>query len=139
MQHFKLIAGVVLAMALLPHCGEDAPWSGGGQSSPSYDACVVTGLPPTISTITPTTASISAATVVTISGYGYCFNFPSDVITIGTSATVATSYALVAAPTASDIESLTFTLPAGTPLGSQSVYVTVMGNTSNSTTLTVTP
>lgn len=113
-------------------------------SDNATDPSVVTGLPPVISTITPAVASLAAGTVVTISGFGYSISAPNDVITVtnGTaSASVsASSYALAAAPTATDIESLTFTIPPTAPLGVLNVFVTVFNNSSNNNlTLTVVP
>ncbi len=110
----------------------------------AIDSSVVTGLLPVISTVTPAAASLSAGTVVTLSGYGYSISAPSNVITVtnGTTsaAASASSYALVAAPTATDIEALTFTIPPTAPLGILNVFVTVLNNTSNSNlTLTVVP
>lgn len=133
--------GLALFSAVMTSCGGDLiDWGGGGDASITFDPCVVTSLPPVISTITPAAASIAAGTVVTISGFGYCNAAPMNVITVGTAAASATTYGLVAAPTATDIESLTFTLPATTPVGVQTVFVTVVGNTSNTNmTLTVTP
>lgn len=141
MLHWKKIISLMLLLGVIMGCGGDLiDFGGGGDASITFDPCVVTGLPPVISTITPAAASIAGGTVVTISGYGYCNAAPMNVVTIGTAAVSATSYGLVAAPTATDIESLTFTLPATTPVGVQTVFVTVVGSTSNTNlTLTVTP
>lgn len=140
MSHLKKFIGLILLSGAIGGCGQDLiDFGGGGDASITFDPCVVTGLPPVISTITPAAASIAGGTVVTISGYGYCTAAPSNVITIGTAAVSASTYGLVAAATATDVESLTFTLPATTPVGAQTVFVTVVGNTSNTVTLTVTP
>lgn len=140
MSHCKKLIGLTLLLGTIVGCGEDLiDFGGGGDASITFDPCVVTSLPPVISTITPAAASIAGGTVVTISGFGYCTAAPMNVITIGTAAASAATYGLVAAATATDIESLTFTLPATTPVGAQTVFVTVVGNTSNTVTLTVTP
>lgn len=117
---------------------------GSGSTDNAIDASVATGLLPVISTVTPAVASLSAGTVVTLSGFGYSISAPNNVITVTngiTSAAVsASSYALVAAPTATTIESLTFTIPPTAPLGVLNVFVTVFNNSSNTNlTLTVVP
>lgn len=110
----------------------------------AIDASVATGLLPVISTVTPAVASLAGGTVVTLSGFGYSISAPNNVITVTngtTSAAVsASSYALVAAPTATDIEAITFTIPPTAPLGVLNVFVTVFNNSSNTNlTLTVVP
>lgn len=110
----------------------------------AFDSSVVTGLPPVISTVAPAVASLAAGTIVTISGYGYSISAPSNVLTVTdgtTSAAVsASSYTLVAAGTATDIEALTFVIPPTAPLGVLNVFVTVLNNSSNNNlTLTVVP
>lgn len=131
---------VILALLALTTASCGSASSSGNSMDPS----VVTGLPPVISTVAPAVASLAAGTVVTISGFGYSISAPSNIITVTngtTSAAVsASSYALVAAPTATDIEALTFTIPPTAPLGVLNVYVTIFDNTSNTNlTLTVVP
>lgn len=133
--HLLLLGTALIATA----CG-----SGNNTPDALFDDSVPTGLPPTISTVTPAAASIAGGTVVTLSGFGFSSTFPNNIITLTngtTSATVsATSYSLVAAATATDIEAITFTIPATAPVGVLNVFVTVLGNTSNANlALTVTP
>lgn len=136
------IARHIIAVALLVLTTVSCGNSSGTDSA--LDSSVVTGLPPVISTITPAVASLAAGTVVTISGYGYSISAPSNVLTVTdgtTSAAVsASSYTLVAAATATDIEALTFVIPPTAPLGVLNVFVTVLNNSSNNNlTLTVVP
>lgn len=132
----------VLLLLITTACGSvdlgDSALSG-------VNSSVSTGIaPPVISTVSPAAASIAGATVVTLSGYGFSSVAASNIITIGTgttsAATSATAYGLVAPATATDIETLTFTLPTGTPVGVQNIFVTVFNNVSNANlSLTVTP
>lgn len=114
---------------------------GGAESAaPSVDTSVPTGLAPIISTITPNPAAIGAT--VTVTGFGFSSVSPSNILTIGGQSAIADagSYALVIPATATSIESLTFTVPAGTPVGVQTVFLTVVNMISNADlTLTVTP
>lgn len=97
-----------------------------------------TGTTPVVSTITPTTGPVG--TVITINGLGFSDAPPNNIVIIGNIAVAAATYSLVAVPTATEIESLTATIPAGTTLGSNSIVVVVHENTSNSDiSFTVTP
>lgn len=116
----------------------------GSSDTAQFDASIATGLPPVISTVTPTPAAIGAT--LTVTGYGFSIAAPFNVLTITngvTSSSVsASTYSLVPTATASAtaIEQLTFTIPASTPIGANTVFLFVVGNTSNSDiTLTVTP
>lgn len=135
--------GWVLVLTALAACGSVD--LGESALSSEVNPSVATGIvPPVISTITPAAASIAGGTVVTLSGYGFSSVPTANIITIGTgttsAATTATAYGLVSPATATDIETLTFTLPTGTPTGVQTIFVTVFNNVSNATlTLTVTP
>lgn len=138
---FKYAAALLLA-ALGAHCGSV---NLGGTGTGGVNSSVASGIsPPVISTITPAAASIAGATVVTLSGFGFSSVSTANIITIGTgttsAATTATAYGLVTPATAGNIETLSFTLPATTPVGVQNVFVTVFNNASNADlTLTVTP
>ena len=109
---------------------------GGGGSG--YPDDVPTQLPPTVASVEPTSGPVG--TTITINGFGYSVAAPNDIVIIGDSAVSAESYALVNPPTATEIESLTATVPAGTPLGANSIVVVVYDNASNGdVTFTVTP
>lgn len=87
---------------------------------------------PFISSINPTTAT--AGDTVTILGYGFSDASELNVVFIGATDTLADagSYSLVVPQTvATEIESITFTVPAGITPGSYSVYLLVLTNPSN--------
>jgi hypothetical protein len=80
-----------------------------------------------------------AGDTVTVFGLGFSTAAAYDIVTIGTSAASAGAYNLLDGSTAGEAESLTVTVPAGVTVGANSVFVTVLGNTSNANvTFTVT-
>jgi hypothetical protein len=89
---------------------------GSATESPS-----VTADSPVVTRLSPTTAT--AGNTVTIIGYGFSV-IPSDnIVVIGGSAIPATSYALVDPAVAGEIEQLTFTVPSGLTVGTDSLYI----------------
>jgi IPT/TIG domain len=109
-----------------------------GSSNSSYEPDVPTDSPPIVSRVDPATGP--AGTVVTIYGFGFSYVAPINIISIGDSATPASSYSLLATPTPTEIEALEVTLPAGITAGASPVIVIVHENASNSDiTFTVTP
>lgn len=112
--------------------------AGCGSSGGSYPDDVPTQLPPTVARVDPAAGAPGSA--IMIFGYGFSETAPNNVVIIGNAAVTATAYALLAAPTATEIESLSATVPASAPAGQSSVVVVVSDNTSNADILfTVTP
>lgn len=111
---------------------------GCGATSEEYDSSVVTQVDPFVNRIAPVSAA--AGDTVTIFGFGFSSAPGLDVVIVGSTETFAGTYALVVPPAVAEIESLTFTVPAGTPLGVHNVYVDVLDNVSNANvTITITP
>lgn len=107
-------------------------------SDSEFSEDVPTQTYPIVSSVTPTTAARGAT--VTINGMGFSSAAPVNVIIVGDTAISASTYGLVAVPTSSEIEFLTFVVPTGAAIGINSVDVVVYDNASNSDiTLTVTP
>lgn len=110
----------------------------GISGSSDYPDDVPTQLPPTVSRIDP--AAGPAGTAITIFGFGFSEAAPNNTVIIGNTAVSATAYTLLPAPTATEIESLTATVPADAAAGANPVTVVVGENASNSDiTFTVTP
>lgn len=109
----------------------------GGSDAQFYDD-VPTGSYPIVSRVDP--ASGPVGTLATVYGLGFSFLAPTNVVTMGTSGAAAESYTLLSSPTASEIESLTFTVPGDLTPGEYPVVVVVHDAASNSSvTFTVTP
>ncbi len=109
-----------------------------GGNGPMYNSTVPTQMPPYIDNVAP--ASGSPGDVITIFGFGYSAQAPSNVISFGSFSASATAYTLIPNATSNEIESLTVTIPAAATPGVVPVYVTVFGNTSNANnTFTITP
>lgn len=106
-------------------------------SADEYDSSVPTQLAPYVNRVDPVNGK--AGDVITIFGFGYSVVYSNDIVTIGGAAASASAYNLLDGTTAGEIESLTVTVPAGVTVGTDSVFVTVFGNTSNANvTFTVT-
>ena len=102
------------------------------------DSSVPSQTDPIITRIAPTAAR--AGDVVTIFGIGFSAAAPLNIIVIGSVEVAADSYTLLAAPTGSEVESITFTVPAGLTVGFSSIYVVVIDNPSNENlTITINP
>lgn len=111
-------------------------FSCGGKSTGFDD--VPTGVTPIVSRVDP--ASGPAGTQVTIYGMGFSIAAPTNVVAMGDEGASADSYSILADPTAEEIETLTFTVPAGLAAGDYPVVVVVHGTASNSDVIfTVTP
>ena len=109
-----------------------------GSSGDSFPDDVPTQLPPIVSRVAPATGP--AGTVIQIFGFGFSDVAPNNVVIVGGEGFAADAYALVTPATATEIEVLTATVPAGTPAGVDSVAVVVYENVSNTDiTFTVTP
>ena len=80
-------------------------------SSSDFSDDVPTNSPPVVSRLDPTTGPVG--TEVTIYGLGFSYVAPTNIITMGTGGAVADSYAILSNPTADEIETLTFAVPAG--------------------------
>lgn len=110
----------------------------GSTKGSDYGDDVPTQLPPTVSRVDPATGPVG--TVITIFGFGFSMAAPDNIVIIGTTAVSATAYTLLPVPTATEIESLTATVPADAAAGANSVTVLVGENASNSDIIfTVTP
>jgi len=118
-----------LLLCLLFSCGGEGP---------NYYDDVVTGSPPIVSRVDP--AAGAAGTQVTIFGLGFSYIIPTNIVTMGTVGAVAETYTILANPTATEIESITFTVPADLAPGEYPVVVVVHDTASNAdVTFTVTP
>lgn len=105
----------------------------GSEEGLVLDTSVSTSALPYVNRVSP--AAVQAGATVTVFGFGFSNEAPSNIIvTAGVSATAAT-YALVSPPTATEIEQITFVVPAGATLGVSGVSVTVFDNTSNNNVL----
>ena len=116
---------------LLLGCGSAATETAG------FDASVSVQANPFINRVTPTSGR--AGETITLLGFGFSNGAPNNVVTVGGAAATANGYALVASPTSSEIESLTFTIPIGAATGASNLFVTVFDNASNSVSFTVSP
>lgn len=124
-------------MCFVASCGDMNPLNS-SDSDAEFSEDVPTQTYPIVSSVTPTTAARGAT--VTINGMGFSSAAPVNIVIVGDTAVSASTYGLVAAPTSSEIEFLTFVVPVGAPIGSDSIDVVVYDNASNSdVTLTVTP
>ena len=113
-------------------------WHCGNEDLAPIDPSVATSSLPVITRISPATGAIG--TTATIFGYGFSTNPLVNMVSVGGTTTTAATYALVSPPIAGEIESLTFTIPTGAPLGVQPIFVIVFDNTTNTDiTFTVTP
>jgi hypothetical protein len=92
---------------------------------------------PTIAMQTdPYVVRLSAATAregdqLQIFGGGFSTAAANNVVTIGDISVVADDHAFVANPADTGVEVLTITVPAGITIGPVTLYVFVLGNTSN--------
>jgi len=100
----------------------------GGADEP-FDPTVSTQAYPYINRINPVAAT--AGDAVNIFGFGYSAAAELNVVIINGVEALATNYTLLAAPTSTEIERLTFTVPAGIAAGTYDIYVFVLGNVSN--------
>jgi len=100
-----------------------------GTGTDSYDSNVPTNAPPIISRVSPNSGV--PGDEITIFGFGFSFAFPDNIIVVGGAATNATGYNLLANPTSSEIESITFNVPADAVIGEGAIFVTVYDNVSN--------
>ena len=111
---------IVAAMVLLgASCG----------SGSDYDATVPTDSPPIVSRVDPNAGV--ASDEITLFGFGFTIAFPENIVVVGGGATSATSYRLLTNPTPTEIEAITFTVPADAVPGEGPIYVQVYGNASN--------
>ena len=109
-----------------------------GSADSGFPDDVPTQLPPVVSRVAPATGP--AGTVIQIFGFGFSDIAPNNVVIVGDEGVSATAYALVTPATATEIEVITATVPAGVAIGANSVAVVVYENVSNADiTFTVTP
>jgi hypothetical protein len=100
-----------------------------GGTTETFPSDVPTQAPPIVSSVTPTSGK--AGDTITINGLGFSSIAPNNTVVIGGVGTSATSYAILNPPTATEIESLTATVPVGAAVGASSVLVIVYENASN--------
>ncbi|MBI4125246.1 MAG: IPT/TIG domain-containing protein [Deltaproteobacteria bacterium] len=112
-------------------CGSSATETAGFDPSVSIQAS------PFINRSAPTSGR--SGDTITLFGFGFSNEAPNNIVTAGGAAATAASYSLVASPTSSEIESLTFTIPTGAATGAGNLFVTVFENTSNAVSFTVNP
>lgn len=121
---------IIVCLFALAACGS-------GDSSDFADD-VPTQVTPTVSRVAPAAGKVGDT--ITIFGFGFSDIPPNNIVIIGGANIAATAYNLVPSPTATEIESLTATVPTGAAVGVDSVYLLVNENTSNTDiTFTVTP
>lgn len=103
--------------------------AGCGGSDEYYDSTVPTQSYPVISRIAPATAS--AGDTVTLFGFGYSVVPEFNIISIEGVEVFADTYSLLSPPVSGEVESLTFTVPAGLTAGAHNIFVIVCDNPSN--------
>lgn len=103
-----------------------------------FDESVATQLAPVVTRVAPATGK--AGDTITIFGVGFSIEPPQNIILVGGATTTAATYGLVIPPTGSEVEQLTFTLPATSAVGATTIAVLVADQASNNTVaFTVTP
>lgn len=102
---------------------------GGAVSVSDFDASISTQSLPFVKRVSP--AGGQAGDTVTLFGFGFSSAPANNIIHIGGTTATATNYALVNPPADGEIESLTFTLPAGATAAAANISVTVFDFTSN--------
>lgn len=120
------IIGIALSLALLTM----TPMSCGSDSSLTFDVSIPSQTSPFVNRVAP--ANGKAGDTVTIFGFGFSVESANNIVVFGSISTTALSYGVVSPAAAGEAEQLTVTIPAGATVGSNSVYVNVFENTSNS-------
>ena len=117
----RVAGGLLLASCflLLTSCG---------QGSQFFDD-VVTSAPPIVIRIDPSSGPVGSQ--ATIFGLGFSNLTLTNVVSIGDAVASAEEYALLENPTNGEIESITFTIPAGLAEGDYPVVVIVYETASN--------
>lgn len=128
---FLLSWSLALTAIFLAGCGS------GTAETTGFDPSITVQSTPFINRAAPTSAR--PGDTVTIFGFGFSNEAPNNIVTVGGSAAAAGGYTLVASPTSSEIESLTFTIPSGAAAGNADLFVTVFDNISNAVSFTVNP
>ncbi|PIR18224.1 MAG: hypothetical protein COV46_01000 [Deltaproteobacteria bacterium CG11_big_fil_rev_8_21_14_0_20_49_13] len=100
-----------------------------GSSGTPFNSTVSTQAPPYVNRIDP--AIVNPGDTLTIFGLGYSIVPGYNIVTFGDVSTVSENYFILTTPTSDEIESITVVVPANVPAGTQTVYVSVIGNTSN--------
>jgi len=109
-----------------------------GGGSGDFPDDVPTGAPPVVSRLDPTSGA--AGSTATVFGLGFSIAAPINIIIMGATGASAETYSMLPNPTGSEIESLTFTVPANLVPGVYPVVVVVYDNASNADIeFTVTP
>ncbi len=107
-------------------------------SSSDYSSDVPTDSPPYVNRIDP--ASGQAGDAITIFGFGFSAAAPLNIVLIGGAGSSASAYQLLPNPTATEVESITATVPVGAAVGQGAIAVFVEDNVSNADVLfTVNP
>lgn len=109
--------------------------AGCGKSGDLFDATIPTQTDPILTRINPTVAT--AGDSVTVFGIGFSIAAELNIVVIGDNEIAADNYTLLANPSGDEVESITFTVPAGIAPGTYAIYVIVIDNPSN-TDLTIT-
>lgn len=110
----------------------------GSEEAFTLDSSVATDALPYVNRINP--ASGQVGDTITIFGFGFSNGAPSNIVHVGGTAVAAATYALINSPTSTEIEQLTFAIPAGAATGAAGIAVTVFDNTSNAgVQLTINP
>lgn len=126
----KVFAVIFLISAILIGCGSE--------EGIVLDTSVSTGALPYVNRVSP--AAARAGDTVTVFGFGFSNEAPTNIIIVAGVSATATTYALVSPSTATEIEQITFIVPTGATLGASGVSVTVFDNTSNNNIqLTINP
>jgi hypothetical protein len=109
--------------------GSCAVMSCGNAELRHFDERVVMQFPPTVTRVSPTSAK--AGDTVTIVGIGFSVIPADNIIQVGSSVTVAQTYALTATPAEGELEQITFTVPVDVGIGAASLALSIYDNTSN--------
>lgn len=112
--------------------------AGCGSIGDFFDATVPTQTDPFITRISP--ASAKAGDAVTVFGMGFSAAAALNIVVVEGVEVAADSYTLLPSPSGNEVESITFTVPAGISTGAHSIYVIVIDNPSNTNvSITITP
>lgn len=119
----RCLAPFFLVLLLLASCGIEEP----GPSPVVF-----------VNRVAPTTAAIGDT--VTIFGFGFNIAPELNVVIINGVEAIADSWSLVDPAVSPEIEQLTFVVQAGTPIGTDNIYVFTNDQTSNTNvTIDITP
>ncbi len=129
----RFLLTIITAFALFcSSCGGEQP------ELTSFDSSVVAASAPVLKRINPTSGKVGDT--ITVYGFGFSNNPPANIINMGGKTAQATTYSLNPNPENGELEAITFTIPTGVSVGTNSILMIVFELASNNTnSFTVTP